>query len=225
MRGWYRQNDFPQNELLYDEALGGPAYRAWLRGLGVRYVVITDAPPDYSARGEARLIRSGRSGLVPVFRSLHVMVYELPDASPIVTGRSDASIRWMWPTRIVFSVAEPGRYRVKVRWSPYWHTSQGCVWRGKDGTVRVQARNAGLVDLRVNVNVSSRARHAGRPDAAPHVRRRAGLSALASSGHGRGNDLISRGAARRARGPARLGPRVPLTLLHSRRGSPSSKRS
>ena len=42
-----------------------------------------------------------------------------------------------------------------MRWSPYWHTSQGCVWRGKDGTVRVQARNAGLVDLRVNVNVSS----------------------------------------------------------------------
>ena len=24
VRGWYRQNDFPQNELLYDEALGGP---------------------------------------------------------------------------------------------------------------------------------------------------------------------------------------------------------
>ena len=42
-----------------------------------------------------------------------------------------------------------------MRWSPYWHTSQGCVWRGADGTVRVQARNAGLVDLRVNVNVSS----------------------------------------------------------------------
>jgi hypothetical protein len=155
VRGWYRQNDFPQNELLYDEALGGPAYRDWLRSLGVRYIVITDAPPDYSARGEARLIRSGRSGLVPVFRSLHVTVYELPDASPIVTGRADASIRWMWPTRIVFSVAQPGRYRVKVRWSPYWRTSQGCVWRGKDGTVRVQARNAGLVDLRVNVNVSS----------------------------------------------------------------------
>ena len=155
VRGWYRQNDFPQNELLYDEALAGHAYQSWLRGLGVRYVVITDAPPDYSARAEALLIRSGRSGLVPVFRSLHVTVYELPDASPIVTGRAEASVHWMWPTRIVFSVEQPGRYRVKVRWSPYWHTSQGCVWRGADGTVRVQARNAGLVDLRVKVNVSS----------------------------------------------------------------------
>ena len=39
------------------------AYLAWLRSLGVRYVVLTDAPPDYSARGEARLLRSGRAGL------------------------------------------------------------------------------------------------------------------------------------------------------------------
>src|SRR3954447_11297657 len=70
-----------------------------------------------------------------------------------------------------------------------------------------------------------RPRDARRADAAPHVRRPARLSAVPSSGHGRGNDLISRGAARRARGPARLGPRVPLTRFHSRRGSPSSKRS
>ena len=63
MRGWYRQNDFPQNELLYDRTLAARAYESWLRGLGVRYVVLSDAPPDYSSRGEAALIRSGRSGL------------------------------------------------------------------------------------------------------------------------------------------------------------------
>lgn len=154
VRGWYRQNDFPQNELLYNRDLAGHAYQAWLRSMGVRFVLISDAPPDYSARAEAALIRSGRSGLVPVFRSLHVTVYELKDAAPIVTGRGDANVRWMWPTRIVFAVTEPGRYRVKVRWSPYWHTSQGCVWRGADGTVRLQARHAGLIDLRMSVNVS-----------------------------------------------------------------------
>jgi hypothetical protein len=154
VRGWYRQNDFPQNELLYDAHLGARAYQSWLRALGVRYVVITDAPPDYSARGEAALIRSGHSGLVPVFRSLHVVVYELHDASPIVTGSGDSSILWMYPTRMVFTVTKPGRYRVKVRWSPYWHTSQGCLWRGKDGGLRVVARHAGLVDLRMSVSVS-----------------------------------------------------------------------
>ena len=154
VRGWYRQNDFPQNELLYDHNLAARTYTQWLRGLGVRYVVITDAPPDYSSRGEAALVNSGHSGLVPVFSSLHVRVFELKDASPIVTGKGDANVFWMWPTRMVFSVSQPGRYHVKVRWSPYWHTSQGCVSRGKDGTVMLDATQAGLIDLHVNVNVS-----------------------------------------------------------------------
>ncbi len=63
-RGWFRQDDFPQNALLYGE-LGPRTYLAWLRGLGVRYVVLTNAPPDYSARAEAALFRSGRSGFGP----------------------------------------------------------------------------------------------------------------------------------------------------------------
>ena len=49
VRGWYRQSDFPQNELLYDRSLAAAPYEAWLRRLGVRYVVLTDAPVDYSA--------------------------------------------------------------------------------------------------------------------------------------------------------------------------------
>jgi hypothetical protein len=69
VRGWYRQSDFPQNELLYDSKLGGRAYRAWLRQMAVRYVLLTDAPADYSSRREATLIRSGESGLVPVYNN------------------------------------------------------------------------------------------------------------------------------------------------------------
>ncbi len=154
VRGWYRQNDFPQNELLYDRTLAARAYQSWLRGLGVRYVVLTDAPPDYSSRAEAALIRSGRSGLVEVFRSVHVDVYEVPHARPIVTGAGDATVLWLEPTRLVLSVTKPGRYRVKVRWSPYWRTTDGCVWHGADGTLRFQAAHAGLVGLSVAVNVS-----------------------------------------------------------------------
>ena len=82
VRGWYRQSDFPQNEILYDPKLGPIAYEDWLRSQGVRYVLLSDAPPDYSARNEAALIRSGRTALVPVFRSAHVTVYELPNATP-----------------------------------------------------------------------------------------------------------------------------------------------
>jgi hypothetical protein len=153
VRGWYRQSDFPQNELLYDRGLRAAAYDAWLRAQGVRYVVLADAPPDYSARAEAALVLSGKTSLVRVFRSAHVSVYELPDAVPIITGAGDASVVWMWPTRIVAQVDAPGRYRVKVRWSPYWRSSEGCVWRGPDGTLRLRAPHAGLVDLRVSVGV------------------------------------------------------------------------
>ncbi len=154
VRGWYRQSDFPQNELLYDKTLGARAYESWLRGQGVRYVVLPDARPDYSALNEATLIRSGKTSLVPVFRSAHIVVYQLPNATPIITGRGDASVLWMYPTHVVALVDAPGRYKVRVRWSPYWRPSSGCVWEGPDGMLRLHAPRAGLVDLRVSVNVT-----------------------------------------------------------------------
>ena len=61
-RGWFRQDDFPQNRLLYGR-LASDTYVRWLHRLGVRYVVLTSAAPDYSARAEATLLRSGSSGL------------------------------------------------------------------------------------------------------------------------------------------------------------------
>ncbi|HVC87471.1 MAG TPA: hypothetical protein VNC40_08600 [Gaiellaceae bacterium] len=155
VRGWFRQSDFPQNQILYDQKLGPIAYDKWLHTQGVRYVLLSDAPPDYSSRNEAALIRSGRTSLVPVFHSAHVTVYELPNATPIITGPADPSVAWMGPTQIVALVNAPGVYRMSVRWSPYWRASAGCVWQGSDGTLRLLARRAGLVDLKVAVNVES----------------------------------------------------------------------
>jgi hypothetical protein len=155
VRGWYRQNDFPQNELLYDPTLTGPQYRAWLRDLGVRYVLLSDAPPDYSSRIESKLIRSGHSGLRLVYHDAHVRIFELPHASPIVTGRADATVLWMLPTRMVIFVQRAGAYHVKVRWSPYWRASEGCVSRATDGSVILQTRHAGFVTLAVSVGVRS----------------------------------------------------------------------
>jgi hypothetical protein len=154
VRGWYRQSDFPQNELLYDSKLGPAAYRAWLRRMAVRYVLVTDAPRDYSSRNEGRLIASGRSGLVAVRRLPHMTVYELPDATPLVTGPSPATVLWLWPQRLVAVVGAPGSYRVRVRWSPYWQSSTGCVGKTKDGMTRISAEHAGLVELRFRMSVT-----------------------------------------------------------------------
>jgi hypothetical protein len=148
-RGWYRQDDFPQNEVLYGP-LGARAYRAWLRSLGVRYVVLTSGPIDYSARGEKRILESGRSGLVPVFHSPTTEVYELPHPRPILTGAG--TVRWMGQQRILLRLRKPGHFLLAVRYSPYWHTRAGCLSATKGGMMRLTADRAGLVQLRFDVD-------------------------------------------------------------------------
>jgi hypothetical protein len=122
--------------------------------MAVRYVLVTDAPPDYSSRNEARLIESGRSGLVEVRRLPHMTVYELPRATPLVTGPAPATVLWLWPQRLVATVDAPGTYRLRVRWSPYWRSSAGCVGKTRDGMSRVTVRHAGLVELSFRMSVT-----------------------------------------------------------------------
>ena len=63
-------------------SLGRRPTARWLRGLGVRYVVLTSAPTDYSARAEAALLRSGRSGLWRVLRTPQLTIFEVPRRTP-----------------------------------------------------------------------------------------------------------------------------------------------
>jgi hypothetical protein len=152
VRGWYRQNDFPTNAILYGR-FGSDAYRRWLRRVGVKYVLLSDAPPDYSARAEAALVRRGPHWLRPVFHAPHLTIYEVQGATPLVTGPARASVRRVLPTRIFLEVGAPGEYRLAVRFSPYWRTFQGCVAPTGDGMTRVTAFRAGLVDLDFKLNV------------------------------------------------------------------------
>jgi hypothetical protein len=149
-RGWYRQDDFPQNELLY-KPLQPDAYLRWLRGLGVRYVVLTDTPPDWSAKHEAALLESGRAGLLPVFRSEHLTVFAVPRPRPIVTGPGRAEVVDIGQGHLVLRVERPGRYRIAIRHSPYWASNAGCVSRGWDRMLRFDARRTGLMTLRFRV--------------------------------------------------------------------------
>jgi hypothetical protein len=143
-RGWFRQDDFPQNQLLYS-TLGPAAYVRWLHGLGVRYVVLAHAPPDYSARAEAALVRGGRAGLRRVFRTRTLTIYLVPHARSIVTGPGRPRILSLTQTRVGVRVHQGGTYRIAVRWSPYWRASHGCVREGKDGMLRLSTRRPRLV--------------------------------------------------------------------------------
>ncbi len=154
VRGWFRQDDHPIAGLLYHRFTAAE-YMTWLRRLGVEYVVLTKAPPDHSSRREARLIRSGRTGLTQVFARRGVSIYAVPDARPIVTGPGQPAVLALRESRLRLHVSRGGTYRVAVRWSPYWHASTGCLRRAPGGLIRLHTRTAATVRIAFDVDASS----------------------------------------------------------------------
>ncbi|HEY2543395.1 MAG TPA: hypothetical protein VGH92_10125, partial [Gaiellaceae bacterium] len=141
-RGWFRQDDFPENAVLYSK-LGQRAYLRWLHGLGIGYVVLaTSSPLDYSSAAEAALVRSGRAGLRRVYADPAISIYRVPQFQPIVTGPAKARVVALTQSRIVVAVPRGGKYRIAVRWSPYWRTSDGCLSQGADGMLRLTTLHA-----------------------------------------------------------------------------------
>ncbi len=145
-RGWFRQDDYPQNSILYRD-FGARAYLRWLRSLGVRYVVLTEAPPDYSSRNEAALIRSESSGLKAVLRLPNLTIYEVPHPRSIITGPGHPRILALGGAQVRLELSEPGRYRLAVRYSPYLRASGVCLQKSADGMTELVARHSGSIKL------------------------------------------------------------------------------
>jgi hypothetical protein len=155
VRGWFRQDDRPVAALLYRPRYTPAQYVAWLRRLGAQYVVLTESPPDYSSRREAKLVRSGDTGLRKVFASREISIYAVPRPQPIVTGPGRPTVLALRESRLLLHVSRGGTYRVAVRWSPYWHASTGCLARDGSGMVRLQTRTAATVRIAFDANASS----------------------------------------------------------------------
>jgi hypothetical protein len=152
VRGWFRQDDFPFDALLYRRHLRPAAYLRWLRVLGVAYVVLTRSPPDYSSRQEAVLVRSGRAGLRRVWASPKIAIYTVPRPRPIVTGPGRPRVLALRESLLLVRVTRGGTYRVAVRWSPYWHASTGCLARTRADMVRLRIRAAATVSIAFDVD-------------------------------------------------------------------------
>ena len=164
-RGWYRQIDIAQNEVLYEEPLEPDAYRAWLRSLGIRYVLLPDTQLGrVGEEREAELLRSGRSGLREVAQAGDVTVYELPDPDPVLTGPGAARITSARHDRITGEVDAAGIYRLAVQWTPTWRVKAGpvCVQEASDGMTSVVAEKPGAFVLGVSALPKTR----GCPDPA-----------------------------------------------------------
>ncbi|MGN6379079.1 MAG: hypothetical protein ACTHNU_09030 [Gaiellales bacterium] len=147
-RGWFRQDDFPQNAVLYRSHLDSRTYGDWLRSVGVRYVILPDGPLDYSSGAEARLLRSGHSGLRRLGRFGRLQVFELPAATPIVTGPGHPKLVSLARGRVVFDAPRTGTYVVRVRYTRYW--SGAATAHGPNAMTRVMVSAPGEVRLAVS---------------------------------------------------------------------------
>jgi hypothetical protein len=154
VRGWFRQDDQPVAALLY-RRFTADEYQAWLRRLGVAYVVLSNAPPDHSSRREKALVQSGAAGLRQVFATPEVSIYAVPHRQPIVTGPAQPTLLALRESRLVVRVSRAGTYRVAVRWSPYWHASTGCLARDHDGMLDLRTQSAATVRIAFDVDASS----------------------------------------------------------------------
>jgi hypothetical protein len=150
-RGWFRQDDFPVNAVLYRKQLNSGRYLTWLRSLGVQYVVLSTAPTDYSSRTEATLLRSGRSGLIPAYRDDHLTIFRVPRPRPIVVGPAEPQVLSFTDNRITLELARPGRYWVAVRYSPYWQVSHGCIQQLHNGMTSIRTAQAGRLVLTFDI--------------------------------------------------------------------------
>ncbi|MDX6645187.1 MAG: hypothetical protein QOK40_914 [Miltoncostaeaceae bacterium] len=146
-RGWYRQDDFPENAALY-RPLTARGYDAWLRRLAVHYVLLPDDPLDPSAEAEAARVRAG-TGLDLVARLAGWRIYALPHPTPIATPAREIRVVAVSAERIALRVRQPRRYELRLRYTPYWEVSgPACAAPGRPWGTDLRVARSGLVILR-----------------------------------------------------------------------------
>jgi hypothetical protein len=152
-RGWERQLDEKANPIFYDGRTLTPArYHRWLRRNAVRWVALPDAPLDYSALAEAKLVASGPAFLRLADRSPGWRIYEVRDTEPPASG--GARVTAAGPDG--FDVVTSKPTVVRQRFTPYYRSDGGCVTRAADGWTKVAPTRAGAVRVRARFGLGER---------------------------------------------------------------------
>jgi hypothetical protein len=139
-RGWLRQLDTARDDLFYKEgALTDASYERWLRNNAISYVALPGAPLDYSSKTEARIIRTDPPYLKERFHQDHWRIFEVLDPKPLVSpmGAGRASTVRVGHEGFALDVTRPGRFLVRVAFTPYWSIGRGsgCLLRDGNWTV------------------------------------------------------------------------------------------
>ena len=130
-RGWLRQLESDDFDRFTDENLNATSYARWLREHGVDYVAVPDARLDYLAPDEVDLIRGGSLGYLD-------QVWSNEDWSLWAVDLRDNALELqsVGPDGYSVSVPGPGRFTIRMRYSPYLEivSGRGCIEPGAEGS-------------------------------------------------------------------------------------------
>lgn len=154
-RGWYRQADAVHNQLFY-EGYDAAEYLAWLRRMGVAYVFLPDEPLDSWSRHERGLLIDS-----PVLRQVERLdgwrVYRVGDPQPLLVALDGGTGRVVAMEHLAVRVAveRPGRFLLKVTYTPYWRLDGGAVREGADRFTEIEVPVPGEYELRLEVTAGA----------------------------------------------------------------------
>jgi hypothetical protein len=150
-RGWERQLDIARNGIFYEPSatLDAARYRAWLSQNAVSYVALPDAPLDYSASREARVIGTAPSYLRELWRSAHWRLFAVHGATPL--AQPPSVVTQLGSDSFTLRASRAGTSVVRLRFTPYWSIAggHGCVQRARGGWTEVRTPSAGRVRVAI----------------------------------------------------------------------------
>ncbi len=156
VRGWERQLDTLRNRLFYagSEEPSATRYERWLHANAVSYVALPDAPLDYSAEVEGRLVRAGQPYLREVWRSRHWRLFAVASPSPL--AQPPSVLTRLDDDSFTLSAPRAGSYVVRVHFTSYWAlaSGHGCVHRAPGEWTTVQTREPGSVRVVIDFSLS-----------------------------------------------------------------------
>ena len=149
-RGWERQLDTRYGSLFYEPTLTAGAYRRWLASNAVAYVALPSVRLDFAGQQEGRLIAGGLPYLHQVWRSAHWRLFAVSDPQPLV--QAPARLLGLDAQSFTLAAPRPGRFEVRVRFTPYWAVAQGsaCVLAAGEGWSELEVRRAGVVRVGID---------------------------------------------------------------------------
>lgn len=156
VRGWFRQDDFPQNALLYSNSpLTSTEYRTWLEDSGASVVLLPQGPYDFSSQKEAELLSSGQSGLIQLASKNGVRLFAVPGSPTVVRSPDGAYINAkVGLENVEFYAPKPGIYRLSIFYSPYFVAANGSVCRNAEGMISWKVNRSGSNRLEFQLSVA-----------------------------------------------------------------------